>query len=353
MNRAPNLAPRAAGFATALPLFACALLVAIVAACSRPEPGTYKTPEEAVAAAEALIGAGDDAKTEEVFGPGSADLFRSGDVDEDRQLGQRVKAMIAEKVAFEEFDENTRIALFGDAAWPFPIPLVRTGKRWRFDTATGRDELLNRRIGYFELWTLTSLQEYVDAQNEYVAQGRDGNPPAFAQRFFSSEGKRDGLYWPPVEGEPASPLGDLMAAAAATEGEAQPFNGYHYRILKGQGEHAFGGARSYLDGRGLMTGGFAAIAWPAEYGSSGIMTFQVSHHDIVFQKDLGAETDTLARAIEVFDPDPSWEPTVDSLYGLEDLAREIGTVEEEAEAAETEGAEGEAEQTEGGEPNGE
>jgi hypothetical protein len=334
------LAPPAAGSATALPLFACVLSLAILAACSRPEPGTYRTPEEAVAAAEALIGAGDDAKTEEVFGPGSAELFRSGDDDEDRRLGERVKALIAEKVAFEDFDENTRVAVFGEAAWPFPIPLVRVGKRWRFDTEAGREELLNRRIGYFELWTLTSLQEYVDAQNEYAAEGHDGNPRAFAQRFMSSEGRRDGLFWPPVEGEPSSPLGDLMAAAGVTEGEAQPFNGYHYRILTGQGEHAFGGARSYLDGRGQMTGGFAAKAWPAEYGSSGVMTFLVSHHDIVFQKDLGPETDTLARAIEVFDPDPSWEPTADTLTDLEDLE---WPVEEEADEEADEEAEGEEE----------
>ena len=130
-----------------------------------------------------------------MFGPGSVDLFRSGDDAADREAAARVKALIAEKVAFEEIDANTQVALFGEKAWPFPIPLVKAGERWRFDTAAGRQELLNRRIGFNELATLSSLHAYVDAQFEYYAQGRDGNPPAFAQRVRSSEGKQDGLYW--------------------------------------------------------------------------------------------------------------------------------------------------------------
>ena len=196
------------------------------------------------------------------------------------------------------------MALFGDQAWPFPIPLAKTGERWRFDTEAGRQELLNRRIGFNELATLSSLHAYVDAQFEYYAQGRDGNPPAFAQRVRSAEGKQDGLYWATAEDEDPSPLGDLLAGAAALESpEPKPFQGYEYRILKGQGKSAPGGERSYLNDKGLMTGGFAAIAWPAKYGNSGVMTFMVNARDIVFQKDLGPETAQLAAAITTFDPD--------------------------------------------------
>ncbi len=296
---------------------AVAVLLLLLVGCAHPKPGTFATPEEAVAAVAALAGSHDDRKTEEIFGPGSVDMFRSGDEAEDARLVQFVKAGIAEKVGFDEIDANTRVALFGKNEWPFPIPLVREGDRWRFDTASGREELLNRRIGYYELATLDSLHEYVDAQREYAAEGRDGNPRAFAQRFRSSAGKRDGLYWPVAEGEPASPLGDRLAEAAKRESDApQAFRGYYYRILTGQGRNAPGGEKSYLDGKGLMTGGFAAIAWPAKYGNSGVMTFLVNQHGMVYQKDLGSGTAEAAAAIAFFDPDTSWAPTGDRLQAV-------------------------------------
>ncbi len=298
-------------------------LLLVGSACRRAEPGTFATPEEAVQALAALAGQHDAGKIEEIFGPGSLELFRSGDEAQDREAAARVQQLIAEKVAFDEMDANTRVALFGEKAWPFPIPLVKSGERWRFDTAAGREELLNRRIGYNELATLDSLHAYVDAQKEYFKVGRDGNPPAFAQRFLSSEGRQDGLYWAAAEGEEESPLGDLLAEAAADyHGEPQPYRGYYFRILTGQGPHAPGGERSYLDGKGLMTGGFAAVAWPAKYGNSGVMTFLVSHRDIVFQKDLGPETAAAVAAIRSFDPDASWAPTGDSLGLVEDDGEE-------------------------------
>jgi hypothetical protein len=315
----PNIS-RISQFAFAAGLAGVLLLTA---GCRRAEPGTFATPEEAAQALHDLIGTGDDRRTEEIFGAGSLELFRSGDAADDAKAAQRVKQLIAEKVAFEEFDETTRVALFGEKAWPFPIPLVRSGERWRFDTEAGREELLNRRIGYNELSTLASLHAYVDAQFEYFAQGRDGNRPAFAQGFWSSEGRQDGLYWEAAEGEPESPLGDLLAEAAQGEADdAQPYHGYHYRILTRQGKNAPGGERNYLDDKGLMTTGFAAIAWPAKYGNSGVMTFLVNQRDIVFQKDLGAETEQAAAAIQSFDPDPTWEPTGDSLEEVEDDGEE-------------------------------
>ena len=310
-------------------------LLFLSSGCKRAEPGTYATPEEAVQALNEIIGTRDNPKTEVMFGPGSVDIFRSGDDESDREESARVKALLNEKVAFEEIDANTQVALFGEKAWPFPIPIVKAGERWRFDTEAGRQELLNRRIGFNELTTLSSLHAYVDAQFEYYAQGHDGNPPAFAQRIRSEEGKQNGLYWATAEDESPSPLGDLLAGAAALESpEPVPFHGYEYRILKGQGKSAPGGERSYLNDKGLMTGGFAAIAWPAKYGNSGVMTFMVNNRDIVYQKDLGAETETLVAAIQSFDPDPTWEPTGDSLGAVEGVDEELaGEGEPAAESA--------------------
>lgn len=300
-----------------------AALLLLTPGCRRAEPGTFATPEEAVQALAGLVGIRDEPLTEEIFGKGSLEIFLSGDEDQDRKAASRVKELMAEKIAFEDIDEKTKVALFGEKAWPFPIPLVRTGERWRFDTAAGREELLNRRIGYNELATLASLHAFVDAQFEYFAQERDGNRPAFAQRFRSSEGRRDGLYWPVAEGEDPSPLGDLLAGAAVLDSaEALPYNGYNYRILTGQGRNAAGGERSYLDAEGLMTTGFAAIAWPAKHGNSGVMTFVINHRDMVFQKDFGAETATAVAAIQAFDPDSTWEPTADSLDQVEDDGEE-------------------------------
>jgi len=301
------------------------LLLLVPAGCRRGEPGTYDSPEKAVEAFNALIGTGDAARRDEMFGANSADLFQSGDEADDKAAGQTVKALIAEKVAFEEVDANTRVALFGAKGWPFPIPLVKQGERWRFDTEAGRDELINRRVGFNELSTLHSLHEYVEAQREYATEGRDGNPAAFAQKFLSSPGKHDGLFWPAVEGEPESPLGDLLAEAAlekAREASPQPFNGYMYRILTAQGKLAPGGEQSYLNAKGHLTGGFGAIAWPVKYGSSGVMSFVVNQRGIVFEKDLGADTESAAAGITAFDPDDSWVPTPDTLAIIEDEAGE-------------------------------
>jgi hypothetical protein len=286
-------------------------LCLLVSGCARQDPGLFETPEAAMQALADLIGQHDDQRTEAIFGPGSTELFRSGDEDADRADGERVKALILSGVAFEDFDADTKIALLGEEEWPWPIPLVRDGAGWRFDTAAGREELLNRRIGRNELWTLTALHEIVDAQREYRSSGRDGNPPAYAQRFRSSEGKRDGLYWPAEDEADLSPLGEQLAGSEAWGSEPHPFHGYFYRILTNQGAGAPGGARDYLDGDGLLTGGFAVIAWPAKYGNSGVMSFITNHRGLVYQKDLGPETEQAAAAIQTYEPDESWIPTGD------------------------------------------
>ena len=252
---------------------------------------------------------------EEIFGPEGLDILRSGDEVADREDGLRVKEMILQKIAFDEVAVDRKIPLLGDESWPFPIPLVLRDGRWRFDVEAGADELLTRRIGRNELLALASLHAYVDAQRDYASQAPDGTPPTYARRLLSTEGKHDGLYWPAAEGEPESPLGPYYAEAADqrspnAEGP-QPFNGYYFRMLEAQGKSAPGGARSYVDEQGLMTRGHALVAWPAEHGSSGIQTFQISAQGVVFQKDLGPDTASAVESITVYEPDDSWEPTGD------------------------------------------
>jgi len=300
-------------------------LVLLSSGCSRetpeatPEPAPdatsqvqqFESPELAVAAMAALIGAYDEAAIERMFGPGSLELLSSGDAAADAEDYQRVKAMIGTRVEFSELDDSTRIALIGEEGWPWPIPLVKTSSGWQFDLPSGREELLNRRVGRNELFTLAALHEYVNAQREYFSESRDGLSARYAQKFLSSPGTHDGLYWPPADEADISPMGDLLADAGTrySSETPQPFHGYFYRILTAQGAAAAGGEASYLDENGVMTGGFAAIAWPARYGNSGVMTFKVNHRGIAFQKDLGADTETLAAQMDRFDPDASWSPT--------------------------------------------
>ena len=281
-----------------------------------PSRTTFATPEAAVAAIAEIAGKGDVQKVEAIFGAGSADLIQSGDEVADRERALEIKGLIEEKVAFEDLDDKTKAALFGNEAWPFPIPLIKVSGGWQYDTEAGREEIENRRIGINEIQALATLHAFVDAQREYFAGRHDGRTGVYAKRVISSKGKQDGLYWPTPEGKKPSPLGPLIAEASAegysTENtEPKPFHGYYYRVLTAQGPHAPGGARSYLDSTGAMTKGFAMVAWPAKYGNSGLMTFLVDHKGIVFQKDLGEQTSAAAAAITAFDPDDTWAPTGD------------------------------------------
>ena len=290
------------------------LLALAASGCASPGE-TYETPAEAMNALADAVGRGDTQRVEQIFGSDAMDIIGSGDPIADRADAMRVKEMILDRVEFEG-DDDVVVAVIGAQGWPFPIPLTRHGDGWRFDLDEGREELLNRRVGRNELSTLVTLREYVDAQGEYAAIGRDGNPPAFAQTIRSTAGRHDGLYWPAAAGEPESPLGPLIADAvdagyARAAGESWPFQGYHYRILTKRGAGAPGGERNYVDGNGMMTLGFAAVAWPASYGNSGVMTFVVSHLDIIFEKDLGAGTDKAARSMTSYEPDETWAPVRD------------------------------------------
>jgi len=277
---------------------------------------TDTTFESKEAAMEALVQAaerGDSGAMAAMLGPGGEEIVSSGDQVRDTHALELFVSIAREKTAFEDY-EGESIALIGNSEWPLPIPIVQEEGSWRFDAAAAKDEILNRRIGRNELTTIAVCHAYADAQVEYARLERDGNPRAYAQRLRSAPGKHDGLYWEAAAGEEESPMGDLVAMAAdegyAMESKPAQYHGYIFKTLRAQGPNAPGGARSYVKD-GLMTGGFALLAWPIDYGNSGIMTFIVNQQGIVFEKDLGPETAKLAPAIEAYDPDDSWYPTGD------------------------------------------
>jgi hypothetical protein len=291
------------------------LLAGSTACNSNQTTTTFATPQDAMHEVASIAETGDPARAERVVGPEGVHLLQCDGDPQAREDGALIKAAIEQQLAFADEDANTKLALIGADQWPFPIPLVADHGRWRFDADAGRDELENRRIGQNELLTLATLHECVSAQQEYAAQGRDGKPPCYACRMASAEGQHDGLYWSGPDSEATSPVGPQLAAATRDDDghakSATPYHGYYFRCLTCQGQHAPGGEQKYADDRGLMTRGFALLAWPAEHGESGVMTFQISHRGIVYQKNLGPDTESLAAAITSFDPDQTWEPTGD------------------------------------------
>jgi hypothetical protein len=273
---------------------------------------TFSSAEEAVGAAVTAAKSNDAKELLAIFGPLGNELLFSGDAIADNQRRTEFLAAYAEKNRLISQGENT-ILVIGKDDWPFPIPLVKRENGWVFDTAKGKEEILNRRIGQNELNVIQVTLAYVDAQREYAMKDHDGDGLLeYAQKFRSDPGKKDGLYWPSTSGEEQSPLGQLVARAVK-EGYAQnktsdkpsPFYGYFYRILTAQGKSAAGGAYSYLV-NGSMIGGFALVAYPAEYGNSGVMTFIVNHDGKIFQKDLGKNTAAVASAMKEYNPDQSW-----------------------------------------------
>jgi hypothetical protein len=269
-----------------------------------------------VKALVAAAGAENGEAIQAIFGPRGEELH-SGDAIADAAERRLFLSAAREGTRILADGDDYAVLSIGDEDWPFPIPLIKGPDGWRFDTEEGIEELLDRRIGRNELNTIATTLEFVEAQYEYQARDRDGDGTrAFAQRMMSTDGKRDGLYWPAADGERESPMGRLVAEATAMgyrPGESKdpaPYNGYYYRPLTAQGANAPGGARSYVvDGR--MTGGFALLAYPAEYGNSGIMSFLVNQSGILFQKDLGEDTAALAADITTYDPDRSWQPVAD------------------------------------------
>ena len=306
-----NDAPRVRGWAWVSMLFVAALSIATGAWAAAPVQKTYASPEDAAAALVQAVKVHNRADVLAVLG-NAAEWISSGDAVADRAAGDRFVAAYEAKHAITRDGDRANLTIGADD-FPFAFPIVKSGERWRFDTAAGKDEMLARRIGQNELDAIKVLQAIVDAQLEYASADRNGDGVlAYAQKFTSSPGKRDGLYWPTKAGEAASPLGAVVARASG-EGyvkQAQgltPFHGYYYRLLKGQGKNAASGALDYVV-RGRAIGGFAAVAWPARYGNSGIMTFIVNQDGKVYQADLGPSTQAKASKLQRFDPDKGWTP---------------------------------------------
>jgi Protein of unknown function (DUF2950) len=286
---------------------------AALAAPASVKQESFATPDEALTAVVEDLKSDNRSDLIKIFGPGIEPILNSGDPVADQNARERFVAAAEENHRFDGTGDTLTL-LIGKDEWPFPIPLKKVDSRWRFDTAAGREEVLDRRIGENELSTIQTMLAYVDAQGDYADfQRQRSGMPEYAQRILSTPGKMDGLYWPSAEGEPQSPLGPLVAAARAagyrrsakTE-EPSPYHGYFFKVLTAQGPNAQGGAIDYIV-NGRMIGGFGLVAWPARYGDSGVMTFMVNHDDVVYQKDLGPQTAKLAPAISRFDPDSSWQ----------------------------------------------
>ena len=276
---------------------------------------TFATAAEAV---HALVDAAKSSNVDALlglFGPGAQELISSSDAATARQNRDTFVVAMAEGWRLLDKDATHKELVVGHEAWPFPVPLVKTAAGWMFDTDAGKEEVLDRRIGRNELAAIRIGETYFAAQQAYARRGHDGKPAGlYARRIGSQPGAQDGLYWVAKHGEPPSPLGPLVAEATA-EGRqigpddkgSVPFHGYYFRVLETQGASAPGGAKPYVV-NGEMSGGFALVAWPSQYGSTGIMTFIVGPDGVVHEKDLGAATSTAVAQITSFDPDKSWGP---------------------------------------------
>lgn len=294
------------------------VIVALVATVSsaagaKAKQMTFASPEEAVNALVDAVKSADEKKLLAIFGPGSRWLIFSGDRVDDKRRRDGFLTSYEEMNKLEEKGPGTTILHVGKHDHPFAIPIVKKGDRWAFDTKAGKEEMLNRRIGRNELNAIDVVRQYVLAQREYVSKDRDGDGVLeFAQRLASTPGNKDGLYWKAKEGEEESPFGPLAAKAAGEgyQGKAKrdkplPYHGYIFRILKAQGKNATGGEYDYVVKDDMILG-FAVVAYPAKYNSSGIMTFIVNQEGVVYQKDLGRQTAKVAGAMNRFDPDKTW-----------------------------------------------
>lgn len=294
-------------------LMAMAGLAACHTLAVKPEDQQgFSSPWQAVDALIAAVRNDNDSNLIAILGPDSEDLVASGDKVADQNSRKRFLAAFEEKNSLEQQGTDRMVLIVGSKDYPFPIPLFKQGGAWYFDTSAGREEILNRRIGRNELHTIEVMQAYTDAQREYACLKHNGDGPMFAQRFASSEGRKDGLYWPATAGEPESPLGPLIARATEEgysggldEEPPEAFHGYYFKILKAQGPHAYGGAFDYVV-NGKMVLGFALMAYPAKYGASGIMTFIVNQEGVIYEKDLGENTASETAATTSFNPDDTW-----------------------------------------------
>jgi hypothetical protein len=288
------------------------LLAFLLPACSRPSDRTrFNTPDDAAKALLPALETNNTTELKAIFGPTAEQDLSSGDPVSDRHDRQVIALAMRQSWKWVPSGTDRSELVIGDEQWPLPIPLVKAGNGWEFDTDAGKDEMLSRRIGRNELRVIDLCRAYVLMQQEYASQPRDGKPAGlYARKLRSEPGRHDGLYWEVGPKERRSPMGDLVAKAT-TEGydgsrsASTPFYGYYFRVLTAQGAAAKGGARDYVV-NGEMSGGFGLIAYPAEYGRSGIMTFMVIQDGVVYESDLGEETAKTAPGLNVFNPDAAW-----------------------------------------------
>ena len=281
-------------------------------AATTAKPKAFDTPEQA---AEALVAAAekfDVAGLEAIFGPAGHDLIITGEAVRDKETATAFAAQARTKmaVAVDPNNKNRAILSVGNEDWPSPVPIVKSGGKWSFDAKSGRQEILYRRIGQNELDAIQICHGYVEAQHEYALQKREGyDVNQYAQRIISTPGKQDGLAWKNPDGSWGGPIGEKIANAIdqGYTSRTEPYHGYYFRVLKGQGPAAPLGELDYVV-RGVMIGGFALIAAPAQYRVTGVKTFMVSQDGVVYQKDLGPNTQEIAKKIERFNPDKTWQP---------------------------------------------
>jgi len=300
------------GIGTGLRRLALLLLLAIPLVSAAADQRTFATPEAAVDALAAALKANDEAALIALFGDKHKNLVGTGDPAADAADRAKVAAQLAAYRVLEERGSDRRVLLLGVEAWPLPIPLVRQGSAWRFATEEGIDEMLNRRIGGNERNAIFVLRAYLDAQRAYASRDRDGDGVRqYARKLISTPGKFDGLYWPadPAKGEEASPFGPLIAESSpylAGHKKGDPYRGYHFRILTRQGKSAAGGAYNYVI-NGRMIAGVAMVAYPDEYGRSGVMTFIVNHNGKIYEKNLGKNSEAIGEKMRAFDPGAGWK----------------------------------------------
>jgi hypothetical protein len=283
----------------------------------------FSSADDAVNTLITALRSNDKTKLEQIFGAGSDQLLSSGDDTADQFNRQRVLEAYDQKHQLVTNSDGSMTLDIGEKDWPMPIPIVKDDKtnKWVFDTDAGADEIVNRRIGRNELDVIQVCQAIGDAQREYATQDHNNDGvPEYARKFISDAGQKNGLYWEAAEGEAPSPLGELVAdaqgegysAAPSQTGQLRPYHGYYYRILTAQGKDAPGGAQDYVV-NGKLIGGYAIVAWPAEYGNSGIMTFIVNNDGDVYEKDLGEATERIASRMTSFNPDHTWKKVVDTV----------------------------------------
>ena len=286
----------------------CAALAFAAGALAAGKQKTFASPDEAAAALVAAVKAGDAKAKLAILGSDAKPILESGDKVADKAAAARFISLYETQNKLEKSGDAKAVLAIGKDGWPFPIPIVKEAEGWRFDTAAGKEEILNRRIGRNELSAMQAALAYCDAQREYYGLNPQKDKlMQYAQKFSSTQGKRDGLYYPTKEGEPRSPLGPLFdKAKAAGYEEGGGYHGYRYKILKAQGPDAKGGAYDYM-AQGRMIGGFALVAWPVTYGNTGVMSFIVNHDCTVYEKDLGPGTAEAAGKMAKFNPDKTWK----------------------------------------------